>query len=108
MISLPDYQDSALIIDIGLAWDAEQLEKVSKEVASLLGNLYLRITSKSIQTRAIQGGHGKALSSETENSDIIRTFINNLQGLQGRVKTNMDRLTLADALEDVTLVLREV
>ncbi|TCD62957.1 methionyl-tRNA synthetase [Steccherinum ochraceum] len=92
------------------SWDSEQLEKVSKEIASLLGNLYLRITSKSIQTRALQGGDGTTLSSGAEGTGfegVSQTLVDRLQGLQEQVETNMDGMVVAEALEQITLVLRE-
>ncbi|KAH8096607.1 tRNA synthetases class I (M)-domain-containing protein [Cristinia sonorae] len=90
-----------------ISWDSEQLEKVSKEISSLLGNLFLRITSKSIQIRALKGE--KLLSSTKENGigEESAKLIGKLQNLRDVVQQNMNALVPAEALEEITLVLRE-
>jgi len=90
------------------SWDPEQLEKVSKEISSLLGNLYLRITSKSIQDRALKGGNGNGFSSsESGVGDAAQVLVSKLETIKDSVQEQMDALVIAEALEQITLVLRE-
>ncbi|THH29868.1 hypothetical protein EUX98_g4305 [Antrodiella citrinella] len=94
---------------VDTSWDPEQLENVSKEISSLLGNLYLRISSKSIQARALKGGDGKALSPDNEGfTDRAHELVTKLHEIKKSTQAKMDVFAVADALLDITLVLREV
>ncbi|KAG1727801.1 hypothetical protein EDB19DRAFT_1897479 [Suillus lakei] len=89
-------------------WSPEQLEKHADEIRSLLGNFFLRITSRTIQKRvasapqltfaqlidrSLDGPNGEVLSS--------------LRALKGRVEQCMEKFEVGDALDAVILVLRE-
>ena len=91
-------------------WSQDQVEKHHKEIQSLLGNFFLRITSQTIQMRMAGAPH---LSLEEIYADeaslaLIRTLIQATRELPEKVKRYMDALEMADALGAVMELLRLV
>jgi hypothetical protein len=91
-------------------WSQKQLDKHRKEIQSLLGNLFLRITSVTIQTR-ILGVPAPTLAEihkdEVEGSPN-RLLLCVLLELPDRFKANMDKLEVSDALAAIINILRLV
>ena len=98
------------LIDIYAAWDPVQLAKVAKEMPNVLGNLFLRATSESIQSRAREGGNSTDFSTlDYGTGDPAESLISKVRALKETMKTNMeDTLVPAEALEQIFVVLREV
>ncbi|KAF9242666.1 tRNA synthetases class I (M)-domain-containing protein [Melanogaster broomeanus] len=89
-------------------WSEEQLRKHGDEIRNLLGNYFLRVTSKSIKQRVETASHYLSATSSTSmrkledckpstNEEII-TLVDNLAGL---VSGNMRNLEVAEALHAV-------
>ena len=77
---------------------------------SLLGNLYLRITSKKIQERvsgAQQQSVLEVVRSAPEDSHL-QDLLSSVANLSGLVQKHMQSLLVADALEDITITLQKV
>lgn len=98
------------LINVYSAWDPVQLAKVAKEMPNVLGNLFLRATSESIQSRARDGGNSTDFSTlDYGVGDAAEGLILKVRALKETMKTNMeDTLVVADALEQIFVVLREV
>lgn len=89
-------------------WSPEQLEKHADEIRSLLGNFFLRITSRTIQKRvasAPQLTFVQLLDQPLNgpNGDVLSS----LRNLKGRVEQYMEKFEVGDALDAIILVLRE-
>lgn len=95
-------------------WSQEQLDKHSDELRNLLGNLFMRITSKAIRARIANAEEQldiKALLSSTERAKALGIdleLMNSVAALGADVQKNFDSLELGDALEAIMLVLRQV
>jgi methionyl-tRNA synthetase len=91
-------------------WSQKQLDKHRKEIQSLLGNLFLRITSATIQTR-ILGVPTRTLAeihkNEVEGSPN-RLLLSALLELPNKFKASMDDLEVSDALAAIIDILRLV
>lgn len=90
-------------------WSPEQLEKHADEIRSLLGNFFLRITSKKIQKRVASAPQLTFIqlldqSLDGPNGDVLSS----LRSLKGRVEQCMEKFEVGDALDAIILVLREV
>ena len=91
-------------------WSPEQLEKHSDEIRSLLGNFFLRITSRAIQKRVASVPQQLTFAQLLEqsldgpNGDVLSS----LHTLKGRVEQCMERFEVGEALDAIVLVLREV
>jgi methionyl-tRNA synthetase len=92
---------------LGLDWSQTQLDKHHKEIQSMLGNLFLRITSQKIQDRLV-GVSSRTLQEihqdEAEGSSI-RILMDALLELPDEFKASMDDLEVSDALAMVIGVL---
>ncbi|EIW74547.1 hypothetical protein CONPUDRAFT_140383 [Coniophora puteana RWD-64-598 SS2] len=94
-------------------WSTEQLDKHSDELRNLLGNLFMRITSKAIRARVAKADEKldvKALLSDTEKAKALGVdleLLNSVGALGATVRKNFDMLELGDALEAIMLVLRQ-
>ncbi|KAG1742256.1 tRNA synthetases class I (M)-domain-containing protein [Suillus paluster] len=89
-------------------WSPEQLEKHADEIRSLLGNFFLRITSRTIQKRvasAPQFTFAQLLDQPLDgpNGDVLSS----LRTLKGRVEQCIGKFEVGDALDAIILVLRE-
>ncbi|KAI0650852.1 tRNA synthetases class I (M)-domain-containing protein [Trametes meyenii] len=87
-------------------WSQEQLQKHSREIISLLGNLFLRTTSAKIAKRvaAVPPRRGPALVPEASAYAPLRAALN---ALAPTFEAHMARFQVADALEAVVLALQE-
>jgi len=94
-------------------WSTEQLDKHSDELRNLLGNLFMRITSKAIRARVAKADGKldiKALLSDTEKAKALGVdleLLSSAGALGTTVRRNFDMLELGDALEAIMLVLRQ-
>jgi methionyl-tRNA synthetase len=76
----------------------------------LLGNFFLRITSRAIQKRVASAPQKLTFAQLLEqsldgpNGDVLSS----LRTLKGRVKRCMERFEVGEALDAIILVLREV
>ncbi|KAG2046603.1 hypothetical protein BDR06DRAFT_898939 [Suillus hirtellus] len=89
-------------------WSPEQLEKHADEIRSLLGNFFLRITSRTIQKRVASVPQLTFVqlldrSLDGPNGDVLSS----LRSLKGRVEQCMEKFEVGDALDAIILVLRE-
>jgi methionyl-tRNA synthetase len=103
--------------DFNSDWSTEQAEKHLNEIRSLLGNFFLRITSRAIQSRLSSVPNPRPELSEISSStyqpgNIIhqhnRQVLDTLEQLGSRVKSNLDDLEVAEALEQIVLCLKQV
>jgi len=90
-------------------WSPEQLGKHADEIRSLLGNFFLRITSKTIQKRVasvpqLTFSELLDLSPDVSNNDVPSS----LRALKGRVEQCMEKFEVGEALDAIILVLKEV
>ncbi len=79
---------------------------------SLLGNLYLRITSKKIEER-ISGYNQTSVSAifnevTRQGDHPARGLLKSMKTLKPSVSSNMENLLVADGLEAIISVLQEV
>ncbi|KAG1818541.1 tRNA synthetases class I (M)-domain-containing protein [Suillus subaureus] len=79
-------------------WSPEQLEKHADEIRSLLGNFFLRITSRTIRKRV----------ASAPQFTFVQLLDQSLDGPNGRVEQCMEKFEVGDALDAIILVLREV
>ena len=95
---------------VTLDWSEEQIDKHRKEIQSLLGNLFLRITSIAIQTRilSVQPRTLAEISKDEVEGSPNRLLLNSLFELPDKFKTSMDNLEVSDALKLIIDVLRMV
>ncbi|KZT06445.1 uncharacterized protein LAESUDRAFT_725881 [Laetiporus sulphureus 93-53] len=85
-------------------WSHEQLDKHSKEITALLGNLYSRITSPKIMERGQSDTRPPLLRLVRPETD---TFLEKALQVLPAYRENMDELQIAAALEHVVSVLHE-
>lgn len=90
---------TAVILD----WSQEQLEKHAFELQSLLGNFYLRVTSKAIQKRLSPDCHARfpVLIDESAKVPALHEAVTSLQSLSQRVDENLQLLQVSDALDAI-------
>jgi len=90
-------------------WSQEQLEKHSREIMSLLGNLYLRITSKKIQQRVESEERSSVIdiARDAPEGSRIRDLLTAVDGLSILVQKRMQKLLVVDALDDIMLTLQQ-
>ncbi|KAI0638599.1 tRNA synthetases class I (M)-domain-containing protein [Trametes polyzona] len=86
-------------------WSQEQLQKHSREIISLLGNLYLRATSAKIMKRvsAVPRPNPSLISESTAFSPLLTS----LKRLAPTFEAQMDRFEVADAVETIVSALQE-
>ncbi|KAI0691387.1 tRNA synthetases class I (M)-domain-containing protein [Cytidiella melzeri] len=90
-------------------WSRDQLEKHSREIMSLLGNLYLRITSKKIQQR-VEGEERQAvvhIANQCSEGGTMRDLLSAVENLNELVQKRMQGLLVADALDDIMSTLQK-
>lgn len=104
--NIPDYTNSFIIHRISLDWSHEQLQKHSKEITSLLGNLYSRITSAKIQARV--AGMKRPSVNAIGGDDALFELLGCTRNLSIGVHSNMQKLQVTDALEKIVATLQEV
>ncbi|KAJ4000009.1 tRNA synthetases class I (M)-domain-containing protein [Lentinula boryana] len=80
-------------------WSHVQLAKHDKELQTILGNLFMRITSPAIASRMAPA------SSDIHNETFVPLLIAS-KALPSLVSSHMDRVNVADALEAVVDVLK--
>ncbi|KAJ8593478.1 hypothetical protein M405DRAFT_731374 [Rhizopogon salebrosus TDB-379] len=89
-------------------WSPEQLEKHADEIRSLLGNFFLRITSKTIKKRVASAprlAFAQLLDQSLDgpNADVLSS----LRTLKERVERCMEKFEVGEALDAIILVLKE-
>lgn len=92
-----------------LDWSRDQLEKHSREIMSLFGNLYLRVTSKKIQER-VEGAESPSvvdIARRAPDGSTLRDLLHAIGGLKELFQKRMQGLLIADALDDIMLVLQK-
>lgn len=91
-------------------WSHDQLEKHSREIMSLLGNLYLRITSKKIQKRVEDETRPSLvdIARRAPEESSLQDLITTVDRLHALVQERMQGLLVADALDDIMLTLQKV
>lgn len=72
----------------------------------MLGNLYLRVTSAKIQSR-IEDQERPSIQ-DLAASEVGSKLFSLVKNLAGTVKSDMDKLQVADALDAIVLALQEV
>lgn len=87
-------------------WSEEQLQKHSREITSLLGNLYMRAASAKITKRV--SDIPKPVVTAISESMAFAPLIAALKALAPTYETNMRSFQLADAVDAVMLALQEV
>lgn len=77
---------------------------------SLLGNLYLRITSKKIQERTagVQAESIVEIARQVPEGSTLKNLLSSVSSLSGLVQKRMQGLLVADALEDIMSTLQKV
>ena len=97
-----------------LDWSSYQLNIHLRELSSLLGNTYLRITGKKLQARVDSVESVSAaslidrLSESSEAAILLKTLRDDDQGLARIVDGHMQNLELADALDKIMDTLSKV
>lgn len=87
-------------------WSQEQLQKHSREIISLLGNLFMRATSAKIMKKvATVKQPDVTLVSE---SGAFAPLLARLKSLASEVDGQIQGFQLADAVESIVLALQEV
>ncbi|KAI0355421.1 hypothetical protein OH77DRAFT_1454710 [Trametes cingulata] len=88
-------------------WSQEQLQKHSREIISLLGNLYLRATSAKIAKRVASAPAPAPPISTLVNTTKFTNLVKALQGLAETFERHMQSFQVADAVEAIVLALQE-
>ncbi|OBZ70134.1 putative methionine--tRNA ligase, mitochondrial [Grifola frondosa] len=86
-------------------WSHEQLEKHSREIISLLGNLLMRITSAKIEKRVAGRERPEAQSIAAEG--LVSPLLSSLSALAPSVESDMQNMQVANALETIVAALQE-
>ncbi|OJT09068.1 hypothetical protein TRAPUB_11 [Trametes pubescens] len=86
-------------------WSEEQLQKHSREITSLLGNLYMRAASAKI-TKRVSGIPRPSVTTISE-STAFSPLIASLKALAPTYAANMRSFQLSDAVDAVILTLQE-
>ena len=87
-------------------WSQEQLQKHSREIISLLGNLFMRATSAKIMKKvaAVKQPDVSLISESSAFSPLLA----HLKPLAHQVDGRIQGFQLADAVESIVLALQEV
>ncbi|KAI0326731.1 hypothetical protein GY45DRAFT_1258429 [Cubamyces sp. BRFM 1775] len=88
-------------------WSQEQLQKHSKEIISLLGNLFLRATSAKIMKRVASVPRPTVFLLSGTGTSSLAPLLNSLKALAPTYEQNMQRFQVADAVEAIVLALQE-
>ncbi|KAL7282709.1 hypothetical protein ACG7TL_004183 [Trametes sanguinea] len=88
-------------------WSREQLIKHSKEIISLLGNLYLRATSARIMSRLSSVPRPSVADITDTGTAMLGPFLAILKRLPSRVEQHMQLFQVADAIEVALEALQE-
>ncbi|KAF7795545.1 hypothetical protein EIP86_006707 [Pleurotus ostreatoroseus] len=89
-------------------WSHSQVEKHAREITSLLGNLFMRVTSKKIRQRAEDAGlSGIASVQSTDRNNSIISLLKIVDALSSGVLHKMGNLLIADALDDIIATLAQ-
>ncbi|CDO73833.1 hypothetical protein BN946_scf185015.g162 [Trametes cinnabarina] len=88
-------------------WSQEQLQKHSKEVISLLGNLFLRTTSPKIMARVESVPRPSAADVTDTGTVALSPLLNVLKRLAPTFDQHMQRFQVADAMESIIIALSE-
>ncbi|KAI0832835.1 tRNA synthetases class I (M)-domain-containing protein [Trametes gibbosa] len=86
-------------------WSQEQLQKHSREIISLLGNLYLRATSAKIMKRVADVP--RPTPFQIPDTGAYAPLLSSLQALASRFEGQMRRFEVADAVETIVQALSE-
>lgn len=92
-------------------WSTSEVEKHLAEISSLLGNFFLRVTSKAIQTKVASAPDPKSTLSEIAASGTypaLKELLATLEALGTNVKSSMDNLEVADAIDYIMFCLKQV
>ena len=89
-------------------WSQEQLQKHSREIISLLGNLYLRATSAKISKRVASVPRPSISLLSSTGTSALEPLLNSLKALAPTYEQNMQRFQVADAVDTIVLALQEV
>lgn len=93
----------------GIDWSNSEVEKHARKIASLLGNLFMRITSKTLIERAKSAGlSGVAAVRSQNHNNVIGFLLDRVAVLGPTVQRKMDSLLIAEALEEIVAVLAQV
>ncbi|KAF9445263.1 hypothetical protein P691DRAFT_710598 [Macrolepiota fuliginosa MF-IS2] len=94
-------------------WSKPQLEKHSREIQSMLGNYFLRVTSPKLVARAATAPHLSLKSIKKHyatRDDELSKALNHLLDLQRetplKVRQEMENLEVAEALQHLTELMR--
>lgn len=105
MCTFIEFIQFALMI-VCVDWSQEQLQKHSREIISLLGNLFMRATSAKIMKKvATVKQPDVTLVSE---SGAFAPLLARLKSLASEVDGQIQGFQLADAVESIVLALQEV
>jgi methionyl-tRNA synthetase len=98
-----------------LDWSKSQLEKHSREIQSMLGNYFLRVTSPKLVERAASTPHlslKKIREHYKGRDDELSTALIQLMDLQratpNKVRQEIENLEVADALQHLIELMRVV
>ena len=92
-------------------WSTSEVEKHLAEISSLLGNFFLRVTSKAIQTKVASAPDPKSTLSEIAASGTypaLKELLATLEALGTNVKSSMDNLEVANAIDYIMFCLKQV
>ena len=92
-------------------WSTSEVEKHLGEIRSLLGNFFLRVTSKAIQTKVASAPDPKPSLYEISVSgtyQALKELLITLEALGTNVKSSMDNLEVADAIDHIMFCLKQV
>lgn len=92
-------------------WSTSEAEKHLDEIRSLLGNFFLRVASKAIQTKAASAPDPKPTLSEIAASGTypaLKELLGTLETLGPNVRSSMDKLEVADAIDHIMVCLKQV
>ncbi|KAH9899436.1 tRNA synthetases class I (M)-domain-containing protein [Cubamyces lactineus] len=88
-------------------WSQEQLQKHCREIISLLGNLFLRATSRKIMKRVASVPRPSVSLLSGTGTSSLAPLLSSLKALAPSYEQNMQRFQVADAVEAIVLALQE-
>ena len=98
-------------------WSSTQAEKHLNEIRSLLGNFFLRITSRTMQSKLSLVTDPRPTLYEMSSSTYLpgdtahehnRQVLDMLKNLGASVRSNLECLEVAEALDQIILCLKQV
>lgn len=90
-------------------WSNTEVEKHARKITSLLGNLFMRITSKKLMERAKSAGLSGVAAIRSNNQDsTVSSLLANVAVLGPTVQQKMGSLWIAEALDEIVTVLAQV